>query len=121
MKKVELKKIPNNLRKYRKAVGLKQKDIARIPSLKNCGMISRWEKSVCLPAEADGKSQGSPAPSGPLVDRDGFEVSFYFKPGGIFKNPTASGIPGKGGILAFKPHSERLFAALDKILFCVSI
>jgi transcriptional regulator with XRE-family HTH domain len=50
MKKVEYKKIPNNLRRYRKAIGLKQREVARILSLKNSGMISRWEKGVCLPS-----------------------------------------------------------------------
>ncbi len=50
MKKVELKKVPNNLRKYRKAIGLKQKEIAQILGLKNSGMISRWEKGRCLPS-----------------------------------------------------------------------
>lgn len=50
MEKVELKKIPNNLRKYRKAVGLKQREVARILNLKSAGMISRWEKGVCLPS-----------------------------------------------------------------------
>jgi transcriptional regulator with XRE-family HTH domain len=49
MKKVELKKVPNNLRKYRKAIGLKQSDVAQILGLKNSGMISRWEKGGCLP------------------------------------------------------------------------
>jgi transcriptional regulator with XRE-family HTH domain len=49
MRKVEFKKIPNNLRKYRKAIGLKQKDVAKILGLKNSGMISRWEKGVCFP------------------------------------------------------------------------
>lgn len=50
MKKVEIKKIPNNLRRYRKAVGLRQKDVADILNLKSAGMISRWEKGVCLPS-----------------------------------------------------------------------
>jgi len=50
MKKVEFKKVPNNLRRYRKAVGLKQKDVAEILNLKSAGMISRWEKGVCLPS-----------------------------------------------------------------------
>jgi len=50
MKKVELKKVPNNLRKYRKAIGLKQKEVAQILGLKNSGMISRWEKGRCLPS-----------------------------------------------------------------------
>ena len=50
MRKVELKNIPNNLRKYRKTIGLKQKDVARILNIKSAGMISRWEKGVCLPS-----------------------------------------------------------------------
>ncbi len=50
MRKVEHKKVPNNLRKYRKALGLKQTDVARILNLKSAGMISRWEKGVCLPS-----------------------------------------------------------------------
>ena len=49
MTKVEPKKIPNNLRKYRKAVGLKQKDVAEILCLKSAGIISRWEKGICFP------------------------------------------------------------------------
>ena len=50
MRKVELKNIPNNLRKYRKTIGLKQKDVARILNIKSAGMISRWEKGACLPS-----------------------------------------------------------------------
>jgi transcriptional regulator with XRE-family HTH domain len=50
MDKVEIKKIPNNLRKYRKAIGLKQKEVAKILNLRSAGMISRWEKGVCLPS-----------------------------------------------------------------------
>jgi transcriptional regulator with XRE-family HTH domain len=50
MKKVEYKKVPNNLRKYRKAIGLKQKDVAKILNLKSAGMICRWEKGQCLPS-----------------------------------------------------------------------
>lgn len=50
MKKVEIIKTLNNLRKYRKAIGLTQKDVARILGLKNSSMISRWEKGVCLPS-----------------------------------------------------------------------
>lgn len=50
MEKVDLKRIPNCLRKYRKAVGLKQKEVAEILGLKNSGMISRWEKGICLPS-----------------------------------------------------------------------
>jgi len=50
MRKVEYKKVPNNLRRYRKAIGLKQKEVARVLNLKSAGMISRWEKGVCLPS-----------------------------------------------------------------------
>ena len=50
MKKVEYRKIPNNLRKYRKAIGMKQKDVAEILNLKSAGMISHWEKGGCLPS-----------------------------------------------------------------------
>jgi len=50
MKKADFKKIPNNLRKYRKAIGLKQKDVAKILNLKSAGMICRWERGACLPS-----------------------------------------------------------------------
>lgn len=50
MKKVEFKRIPNNLRKYRKALGLMQRDVAKIMNLKSASMVSRWEKGVCLPS-----------------------------------------------------------------------
>jgi len=50
MEKVEFKKVPNNLRRYRKAIGLKQKEVAEILNLKSAGMISRWEKGICLPS-----------------------------------------------------------------------
>jgi len=42
--------ISNSLRKYRKARGLKQKEVAQILRLKSTGMISRWEKGICLPS-----------------------------------------------------------------------
>lgn len=38
-----------SLRKYRKARGLKQKEVAVIIGLKNSSVISRWENGVCLP------------------------------------------------------------------------
>ena len=44
-----MRRIPNSLKKYRKAAGLKQKDVAKILGLKSTSMISRWEKGVCLP------------------------------------------------------------------------
>jgi len=50
MKGVDFKKVPSSLRKYRKAIGLKQKDVARILNFKSSSMISRWEKGVCLPS-----------------------------------------------------------------------
>lgn len=50
MKKSPHKIIPNCLRKYRKARGLKQSDVARILKLKSTSLISRWEKGVCLPS-----------------------------------------------------------------------
>ena len=50
MENFTLKRIPNCLRKYRKAIGLKQKQVARILGLKNSGMISRWEKGKSLPS-----------------------------------------------------------------------
>jgi len=50
MVKVNYKKIPNCLRKYRKARGLKQKEVAEILGLKSASLISRWEKGISLPS-----------------------------------------------------------------------
>jgi transcriptional regulator with XRE-family HTH domain len=50
MDKSGLKRIPNCLRKYRKAIGLKQKEVAEILKLKSAGMISRWENGKSLPS-----------------------------------------------------------------------
>ncbi len=50
MVEADIKRVPNCLRKYRKAVGLKQRDVAQILDIKNTGMISRWEKGICLPS-----------------------------------------------------------------------
>lgn len=50
MKKIDYRFIPNCLRKYRKARGLRQKDVAKILGLKGTGMVSRWEKGICLPS-----------------------------------------------------------------------
>jgi transcriptional regulator with XRE-family HTH domain len=41
--------IPNQLRKYRKARGLKQRDAARILGFADSSRISRWERGLCLP------------------------------------------------------------------------
>jgi len=50
MNSINFKNIPNCLRKYRKARGLTQKDVARILNLKSTGLVSRWEKGICLPS-----------------------------------------------------------------------
>jgi len=49
MKNNQPKNIPSCLKKYRKARGLKQKDVAKILGIKNASMVSRWEKGVCMP------------------------------------------------------------------------
>jgi len=46
---MEEKNIPNSLKRYRKARGLQQKDVAKVLGLKSASMISRWEKGLCLP------------------------------------------------------------------------
>ena len=43
------KNISNCLKRYRKARGLQQKDVAKVLGLKSASMISRWEKGLCLP------------------------------------------------------------------------
>jgi transcriptional regulator with XRE-family HTH domain len=50
MKSIKRKLIPNCLRKYRKARGLSQRDVAEILGLGSTSVISRWEKGVCLPS-----------------------------------------------------------------------
>lgn len=40
----------NCLKRYRRAMGLTQKEAAKILGLKSTSMISRWEKGVCLPS-----------------------------------------------------------------------
>ena len=42
-------KMPNCLRKYRRAMGLKQKEVAQILGLKSASVVSRWEKGSCFP------------------------------------------------------------------------
>jgi transcriptional regulator with XRE-family HTH domain len=39
----------NCLRKYRKAKGLQQKQVAEIMGLKDSSLISRWENGISLP------------------------------------------------------------------------
>ena len=41
---------PNSLRRYRRARGLTQKEVARVLGLKSTSMISRWERGVSLPS-----------------------------------------------------------------------
>lgn len=41
--------IPNHLRKYRKARGLKQREAARILGFSDGSRLSRWERGLCLP------------------------------------------------------------------------
>jgi transcriptional regulator with XRE-family HTH domain len=43
------KRIPNLLRRYRKARGLNQKQAAGILGIGSTTMISRWERGMCLP------------------------------------------------------------------------
>mgnify|MGYP000372966121 CR=1 FL=1 len=44
------KRIPNLLRRYRKARGLTQRQTARILGIGSTSMISRWEKGISLPS-----------------------------------------------------------------------
>ncbi len=50
MKNINYKSIPNCLRRYRKARGLNQREVAEIIGLKSSSIISRWEKGICLPS-----------------------------------------------------------------------
>jgi transcriptional regulator with XRE-family HTH domain len=43
-------RIPNLLRRYRKARGLNQRQAARILGVSATSMISRWERGICLPS-----------------------------------------------------------------------
>jgi len=43
-------RIPNRLRKFRKAVGFSQKEVAKRLGLESTSQISRWEKGICLPS-----------------------------------------------------------------------
>ena len=46
---MERGRIPNSLKKYRKSVGLTQKEVAHILGLQKSSCISRWEKGLALP------------------------------------------------------------------------
>src|ERR1700741_1414676 len=50
MAKVKNSHVFNQLRKYRKARGLKQHEAARIIGLADASSLSRWEHGVCLPS-----------------------------------------------------------------------
>ena len=49
MKYQDYLKLPNNLKKYHKLRGLKQKDIAYLLGLKSASMICRWETGKSFP------------------------------------------------------------------------
>ena len=49
MKKVDYKKIPNSLRRFRKTNGFTQKQVASRLGIRNAGMISRWENGSRFP------------------------------------------------------------------------
>jgi transcriptional regulator with XRE-family HTH domain len=49
MQTIQKKYILNQLRKYRKARGLRQCDAARILGFADSSRISRWEHGACLP------------------------------------------------------------------------
>jgi len=46
---IKQKRIHNLLRKYRKASGFKQLEVAKLLGLKSSSRISRWEKGSCIP------------------------------------------------------------------------
>jgi transcriptional regulator with XRE-family HTH domain len=50
MKNKGRRRAPNCLRKYRRARGLKQKEVAQMLGLKSASQISRWEKGLCMPS-----------------------------------------------------------------------
>ena len=50
MTKVKNTRILNQLRKYRRARGLKQREAARILGFTNASSLSRWEHGVRLPS-----------------------------------------------------------------------
>jgi transcriptional regulator with XRE-family HTH domain len=50
MPKPKNRPIANQLRKYRRARGLTQREVARILGFTNVSSLSRWEHGVCLPS-----------------------------------------------------------------------
>jgi len=49
MKKTIPQRIKNQLRKYRKARGLTQEEVALILGVKSGSVVSRWENGLCIP------------------------------------------------------------------------
>ena len=43
------KKLPHLLRKYRRASGYSQQQVAELLGVKSSSIISRWEKGLCIP------------------------------------------------------------------------
>jgi len=43
------KRIPNTLRKYRRSMGLKQQDVAKLLGIRSSSRISRWENGEGIP------------------------------------------------------------------------
>ena len=50
MRNIKSKTIPNCLKRYRKARGFQQKEVAKILGFKCTSTISRWEKGTYLPS-----------------------------------------------------------------------
>ena len=46
----KIQKYPNSLRKYRKAAGLRQYEVARALKLNTCERLSKWENGHSIPA-----------------------------------------------------------------------
>lgn len=49
MRSANKPRIRNRLRKYRKARGLRQRDVALLIGFTDSSHISRWERGLCLP------------------------------------------------------------------------
>lgn len=49
MKNTKTQRVPNCLKRHRKARGLQQKEVAIILGVKSTSMLSRWENGFCLP------------------------------------------------------------------------
>jgi transcriptional regulator with XRE-family HTH domain len=49
MKTIQIKLLPNDLRRLRLRRGFSQKEVAAIFGLKSAAIISRWEAGSCLP------------------------------------------------------------------------